>query len=605
MDLQSIKIIIKVMPESKSTKLSSLLRRLWNHLPVRRHKQFAVLLILIILASFAEVLSIGAVLPFLSVLTNPEVIYNNYYLKPILVVFGIDSPKELFFPIMILFAVAAIFAGLIRILLLWVSMRLSFATGADFSNTIYIKTLYQPYSIHVSRNSSEVISGITGKANGLVYSILLPIINILGSIFIIGSILGAIISMNPAIAISSFLGFGSIYALIAFLAKNRLKNNSEIISLESDRVFKSLQEGLGGIRDVLLDGSQAVYCGIYKESDQRLRQALASNSFTAVSPRYAMEAMGLVLIAGFAYFVSGQGSITNTLPILGALALGAQRLLPVLQQGYYAWAVIRSSDKLLLDVLELLDQPLPKYANLPKADPLVFNTSIDLINCSFRYNLEGPWIIRNLNLSIPKGNRIGFIGETGSGKSTLIDIIMALLTPTEGQLSIDACVVSEENVRSWQSTIAHVPQHIFLSDTSIAENIAFGSRLEEIDIAKVKIAAEKAQLAKFIQELKYGYDTKVGERGVRLSGGQRQRIGIARALYKDAKVIIFDEATSALDNETEKAVMEAINGLGRDLTVIMIAHRLSTVQECDKIIELSNGSISRIGTYKEIFLNGK
>ena len=182
---------------------------------------------------------------------------------------------------------------------------------------------------------------------------------------------------------------------------------------------------------------------------------------------------------------------------------------------------------------------------------------------------------------------------------------MALLTPTEGQLSIDACVVSEENVRSWQSTIAHVPQHIFLSDTSIAENIAFGSRLEEIDIAKVKIAAEKAQLAKFIQELKYGYDTKVGERGVRLSGGQRQRIGIARALYKDAKVIIFDEATSVLDNETEKAVMEAINGLGRDLTVIMIAHRLSTVQECDKIIELSNGSISRIGTYKEIFLNGK
>lgn len=584
--------------------LSPLLLRLWNYLTLRRQKQFALLFFLIILASFTEVLSIGAVLPFLSVLTNPETIYDNPLVKPIFESFGIHSSKELFLPVTIMFAVAAIIAGVIRLLLLRVTMRLSFATGADLSNEIYRKTLYQPYSVHVSRNSSEVISGITGKANGLVYSIILPITNLLGSLFIIGSILAAIISMDPVIAISSFVSFGGIYGIIALLAKNSLKKNGEVISEESNKVFKSLQEGLGGIRDVLLDGSQAVYCQIYKTSDSKLRQAMAGNGFTIAGPRYAMEALGMVLIAIFAFFTIKQGGLSSALPMLGALALGAQRLLPVLQQGYYAWATIRSNDKLLLDVLELLDQPLPAYANLPRANPLNFQSSIELQNCSFQYNNDGPLVIKNLNLEIEKGSRVGFIGETGSGKSTLIDILMALLEPTQGALSIDGTIITVDNMRSWQSTISHVPQNIFLSDTTIAENIAFGLAVEDIDYDKVKLAAEKAQIAKHIEGLKKGYHTFVGERGIRLSGGQRQRIGIARALYKDATVIVFDEATSALDNETEKAVMEAINGLGRDLTVVMIAHRLSTVQECDKIIELSKGNISRIGTYKDLFLTG-
>ncbi len=592
------------MPQKESKLISPLLMRLWNHLSVKRHHQFLFLFFLIVFASFTEVLSIGAVLPFLSVLTSPETIYNNPHLKPILISLGIYSSQDLFLPVTILFAFAAVLAGIIRLLLVWITMRLSFATGADLSNEIYRKTLYQPYSVHVSRNSSEVISGITGKANGLVYSIILPITNLLGSLFIIGSILSAIISMNPAIALTSFFSFGGVYGVIALLAKNGLKKNGEVISQESNKVFKSLQEGLGGIRDVLLDGSQAVYCQIYKVSDSKLRQAMAGNGFTIASPRYAMEALGMVLIAAFAFFTINQGGLSSALPMLGALALGAQRLLPVLQQGYYAWATIRSNDKLLLDVLELLDQPLPAYANLPKAKPINFQSKIELKNCSFQYNSDGPLVLNTLNLKIDKGSRVGFIGETGSGKSTLIDILMALLEPTQGALSIDGTIITVDNMRSWQSTISHVPQNIFLSDTTIAENIAFGLAVEEIDYDKVKLAAEKAQIATHIEGLKNGYHTYVGERGIRLSGGQRQRIGIARALYKDASVIVFDEATSALDNETEKAVMEAINGLGRDLTVIMIAHRLSTVQECDKIIELSKGSISRIGTYKDLFLNG-
>lgn len=581
--------------------LSSMLLRLWRHLSERRHRQFVLLLILIVIASFTEVLSIGAVLPFLSVMTSPETIYNNPLLQSKLQWMGILSPKELFLPTAILFALAAILAGVIRLILLQATMRLSFATGADLSNTIYRNTLYQPYSVHVSRNSSEVINGIIGKANGLVYSIILPITNFLGSIFIIGSILAAIISMDPVIALSSFISFGGIYGIIAFLAKNSLKRNGEVIAEESNKVLKSLQEGLGGIRDVLLDGSQNIYCDIYKVSDSKLRQAMAANGFTIASPRYVMEALGMVLISGFAYFTINQGGLSGALPILGSLALGAQRLLPVLQQGYYAWGTVRSSDKLLLDVLELLDQPLPAYASLPPAKPLEFNKSIEILNCNFKYQDDSPLVLESLNLKIEKGTRVGFIGATGSGKSTLIDLIMALLMPTNGQLNIDDQKITEENMRSWQATIAHVPQSIFLSDTTIAENIAFGVPLAKIDFNKVKLAAEKAQIASHIEGLKNGYNTLVGERGVRLSGGQRQRIGIARALYKDASVVVFDEATSALDNETEKAVMEAIDGLGKDLTIIMIAHRISTVKNCDKIIELSKGKVSRMGTYSELF----
>ncbi len=272
------------MPQKNSKQVSSLIVRLWDHLSAKRHRQFLLLFFLIVFASFTEVLSIGAVLPFLSVLTSPEAIYDNPQFKPILIWAGIYSSKDLFLPVTILFASAAILAGVIRISLVWITMRLSFATGADLSNEIYRKTLYQPYSVHVSRNSSEVISGITGKANGLVYSIILPITNLLGSLFIIGSILAAIISMDPIIAFTSFFSFGGIYGVIAYLAKNGLKRNGEIISQESNKVFKSLQEGLGGIRDVLLDGSQIVYCQIYRVSDSKLRQAMAGNGFTIASP---------------------------------------------------------------------------------------------------------------------------------------------------------------------------------------------------------------------------------------------------------------------------------------------------------------------------------
>jgi len=320
-----------------------------------------------------------------------------------------------------------------------------------------------------------------------------------------------------------------------------------------------------------------------------------------------MEAIGMTFIAGLAYLMTQQESgMAAAIPVLGALALGAQRLLPALQQAYASYSAIKGSKSSFEDVLNLLSQPLPEYADQPLPEPIPFTKEIKLNNLNFRYIEGSPWILKNVNLSLKKGSRIGFMGVTGSGKSTLLDIIMGLLPATEGGLIIDNHTINDQNRRAWQAHIAHVPQNIYLSDSTIEENIAFGIEKELINHQRVKKAAQQAQIAELIEQWKDGYQTFVGERGVRLSGGQRQRIGIARALYKQADVLIFDEATSALDNETEQAVMSAIEGLDKKLTILIIAHRLTTLKSCNKIIKLDKDNIINILSYKEILKsNGK
>ena len=580
-------------------------------------------------ASFAEILSIGAVLPFLAVLTAPEKIINHPTTQSLIHTFGYTtipsslnplhsalstqhsalsflSTQDILLILTTTFALAALISGAMRLLLLWASTRLSFATGADLSIGIYRRTLYQPYAVHVARNSSEVISGISGKASGIIYSIVLPSATLFSSSIMLVAILIALLSVDPIIALSAFGGFGVIYLSIIKLTQKQQATNSQCIAIESTQVIKSLQEGLGGIRDVLIDGSQATYCQIYRNADQPLRRAQGSSVFIGSSPRYAIEALGMVLIAALAYTLANQPEgIAKGIPILGALALGAQRLLPVLQQAYGSWSQIQGGQASLHDTLDLLDQPMPDYVDQPVANPIPFDHKIDLRNLSFRYTPQTPLVFNNLNLTIKKGCRIGFIGITGSGKSTLLDIIMGLLLPTEGTLQIDSEPITTSNHRAWQAHIAHVPQAIFLADSTIEENIAFGVPKGKVNHEQVKQAAEQAQIADIIETWPKKYKTFVGERGIRLSGGQRQRIGIARALYKQANVIIFDEATSALDNETEQAVMQSIEDLGKDLTILIIAHRLTTLKNCDQIVELADGGIKRIGTYNEIISKDK
>lgn len=581
-------------------KLSALLVQLFQHISPRRRFQFGLMMFLTLISSLAEVISLSAVVPFIGILTQPERVFSSPMLSGYIQWVGISTPGELILPLAAMFSAAAIFAGALRLLLLWISIRLSNVTGADLSVEVYRRTLYQPYRVHVARSSSEIISGITQKVASAT-SVLTSLITVVTSAVLFVAILLTLFFIDPYVASVAMLCFGSGYGLIAWKTRMRLKINSQCIAQQQTQVVKTLQEGLGAIRDVLLDGTQSIYSGIYKNSIQQLQKATGENQYITLAPRYVMEALGMILVAIFAYSLSNQpGGIGAALPILGALALGAQRLMPLLQQLYGNWSVVAGSQVALSDVVELLQQPLPDDAGASMPDPIQFADSIKFESVNFRYVNEGPWILKDVNLTIPKGSRIGFVGSTGSGKSTAMDLLMSLLEPTEGKIHVDGNLVGGIHRRAWQRTIAHVPQSIYLADATIAENIAFGVPPSQIDMDSVQRSARQAHIAEFIEASPQGYNATVGERGVRLSGGQRQRIGIARALYKKATVLVFDEATSALDSETESAVMQAIESLGRDLTVLIIAHRITTLGGCDLIYQLDKGRIVSSGTYQEL-----
>jgi ATP-binding cassette subfamily B protein len=582
--------------------LGQLFRRLWQHLNTRRRLQLGGLTALMLASSAAEVFSIGAVLPFIGVMTAPERLLELRLARPILDFLALTDPRELLAPLMGLFACAALLSGALRLLLLWSQIRLSNAIGADFSIQVYERTLYQPYRVHVARHSSEIHAGMA-KTNNLVHFMIYPTLSLVGSAAVLIAVLGALLAVDPGIASAAMIGFGGIYLVIIRLTKRRVARNSQLLAAQQGRVGKALQEGLGGIRDVLIDGSQQTYVALYRSAYRPVQLAGGNNHFINSSPRYLIEALGMILIAGLAYSMArSPKGIDSAIPVLGALALGAQRLLPILQNIYAAFIQIRGGQAGSQDALDLLDQPLPAAARQPRPPALPFRHSLAVRNLSFRYSPTTPWVLQDLSLEIPRGHRVGFIGATGSGKSTLIDVIMGLLHPETGGLVVDGTPVTPALTRAWQAHIAHVPQAIFLADVSIAENIAFGIPSGEIDPARVRAAARQARIAETIESWPEGYDTLVGERGVRLSGGQRQRIGIARALYKRADVLIFDEATSALDSETETAVMAAIEGLDREVTLLMIAHRTTTLRNCDLIVELADGRIRRQGSYADLLL---
>ena len=582
--------------------MRTLLTHLWKHISRKRRIQLGILFCVMLVASFAELFSVGMVIPFLGVLTTPELMYEHWFVRPVVVHLGLKNPQDLLLPTTLTFGVAVILAAIIRFYLVWLQARVSMGIVTEMAVETYWRTLHQPYAFHIARNSSEIISSILNKVGGGIGATIGPLLVLISSALITVTILVALILFNPVVALSSFLGFSTVYTIIVFLTKKRLARDSLKISQASNEVIKVLQEGLGGIRDILLDGTQTTYCSTYRNADVELRNAQASIQIISSAPKFVIESLGIVVIAVIAYsFSTKPGGVVTVIPLLGALAVGAQKLLPLLQQAYSSWVLILGAREPLRDVLDLLDHAPPEISDDKQhRSEIVYKREIRLEHISFRYTPQSPCVLRDICLTLPKGGRIGFIGTTGSGKSTLLDILMGLLQPTAGSLVIDEVVLTAANQRAWQARIAHVPQAIFLSDGTIAENIAFGLPRDEVDLERVKAAARQAQISGAIESWREQYDTLVGERGVRLSGGQRQRIGIARALYKQADVIIFDEATSALDNETERAVMQAIDGLGDHLTILIVAHRLTTLRNCTQIVELQNGELKQIGSYAGI-----
>jgi ATP-binding cassette subfamily B protein len=553
---------------------------------------------IMLVSSVAEVFSLASVLPFLAVLASPDKIWNIDFVQQLAITIGITYSAGLLMPVAVLFVVAAIVAASVRLLNIWLNGRMAAEIGSELSCEAYKRTLYQPYQVHVSRNSSIVITALQGQVASLIIMVN-AILAMLSNAFVLVGLLSALIVINTKIAFIAGGVFTFAYGCVILVGKQKLAENSKAVAKYSQLSLRALQEGLGAIRDVLLDNSQLLYIDIYRSSDRPLRLKIAQSNFIGAFPRYIMEAVGLCLIASVAYVMTNlKGGLSTSLPLLGGLALGAQRILPALQQTYSNWTLIRANKTDVESVLEALEQKLPISFHSRSIAPLTFNNIISFENVSFSYEANCSPVVKNLTFEIRKGERIGFIGKTGCGKSTTIDLLMGLLEPSSGIIAVDGRNIHEslnpQVIFSWRASIAHVPQLIYLADSSIAQNIAFGVPASEIDMQRVAASAKQAQISNFIESTPLGYDAYVGERGIRLSGGQRQRIGIARALYRLANVLVFDEATSALDTVTEVAFMGAIEALNPQLTIVMIAHRLSTLARCDRIFELDNGSIRRV-----------
>ena len=583
--------------DSENISNIDLLFDLWRLINSKRKKQIIILMLLTIISSLSEILSLVTVIPFLQVLIQPEEIYKFKIVEILLNYFGLNNSDQILFSVTTLFVGSAILTALIRLSNLWASNLIAAKIGIDFSYEAFKVILYKPYKFHIKRNSSETINTTTKEISSTVEAISLFLSLITSSLIVAGLVFGLIL-INWQIAIFSILLFSFSYFLVAYFTRQILVKNSKYILRNSISVIKAAQEGLGSIKDVLIHNAHKTYLDLYRNSDRPVRLKQAENASIAGSPRFLLEAIGIILISVLAYFFTTKGFHKyEIISSLGTLALAAQRLLPAMQNVYTSWASIKSNIASVNKVIKILNSSKNINVNHYSNKRIGFKNEIKFENVSFRYSKDTPWVLNSINLTIKKGEKVGIVGETGCGKSTFLDIIMGLLEPTKGKIYVDnICITSksENNLtQSWRNLIAHVPQDIYLSDTTVLNNIAFGIENNQINFDKVRSSARKAKIANFIDSKPQGFRSIVGERGISLSGGQIQRIGIARALYKDAEILIMDEATSALDNKTEEKIISEISSLSKNLTILMVAHRLTTLNNCDRIITFKDGRITK------------
>jgi ABC-type multidrug transport system fused ATPase/permease subunit len=577
--------------------LRSDLRTIFACLSRARRRELALLTLLMPATALAETLTVAAVVPFIALLSGQSVGPTLGKFADTLLAIGINRPLV---AAALLFALVVTVTAILRLALSWLSRHFAFVLGHEVSTEIQRRLLGQPYAYHLRTHSSEHLATLD-KVDLLVFDLVIQGVQAISAILIGAFILALLVAIDPLNSLVAILMIGGFYAIALVATRNRLQRHGAVINSAYEQRARFVQEAIGSIRDIILDHSQAATLDRFRAMDAAFAQARTKTAFLAVTPRYLIEAVGLIVIALLAIVIAGRsGGITAALPFFGALALGALRLLPLLSQLYGAWASMAVVEPILTDLAVLLRLPMADVSTVP--DRIEFRRSIDVKTVSFGYPDRVHHAIEDVALTIPKGARAAITGRTGSGKSTLADLLMGLIEPSRGSILVDGIPLSQDRLPGWQRSIAHVPQEIFLADDSIAANIALSSHGGEADRLRISSAARHAQLHDFIESLPRGYETRIGERGVRLSGGQKQRLALARALYKQAPVLVLDEPTSALDDQTEAAIVAALDELqSSGTTIIIVAHRLSTIAKCDPVLVLEAGRLVKSGSYAAIF----
>jgi ABC-type multidrug transport system fused ATPase/permease subunit len=571
--------------------------KLRDLLDAREKRQALVLLVLMLVLGVLEMVGVASIFPLFAVLSDPGIIQSNPYLRRTYETLGFANTNSFF-----IFLSAAVFLIIVA--------RTAFTAVTTYgllryaqmrSHTLSVKLLSsylrRPYTWFLNRHSADMGKSVLSEVEQVVRDSLIPALQLVSRLIIVAFIVGVVVAAEPVVAVSVFVGVSLVYGLVYLSMSGFLRRLGRARIAANRARYQIAQEVLGGVKEVKIGGLERGYLRRFENASLRFARLRVQFQLVRELPRHVLEliAIGSILIVIMALLMRADGNLGAALPVIALYAFAGLRLLPAVQTIYQSIVSLRFGGPALEALHAELSAPA-QAANWAAVAPLPLKREIALEHVSFAYPQAGRTALHDISLTIPVHTTVGLVGATGAGKSTLVDVILGLLEPQQGRLMVDGQAIDRSNVRAWQRSVGYVPQQIFLADESIAANIAFGMPPDKIDHAAVERAARMAMLHEFIvTELPKGYDTEVGERGVRLSGGQRQRVGIARALYHDPDVLVLDEATSALDNLTEKAVMEAVNNLARRKTIIMIAHRLSTVKGCDTIFLVDRGTIKVAG----------
>lgn len=584
--------------------MSKLIKQLFILLTPIQLKRFYVLQILVVIMAFMEIVGVASIIPFMALVGDASQLQQDTIIAQVYQSSGITSELKFVFLLGICVLVMLFTSAMISMFTIWRLSMFGSKVGAEIADRLYSHYLKQDWLFHATGSSAQLTKKIATESQRITGGVIMPLMQMNARIVLALLMSLAIFIYDPKIAIIGVTIFTIAYFILYKMVRMSLQQNGTAISQVNEQRFRLMNEGFGGIKDVLLLGRDNDFIKRFNQTGSTLAHSQGANAAMAQVPRYFMElvAFGSMVALVLYLIVNHDGSLGTILPILSVYALATFKLLPAFQQIYASTAQIKGNiaafESIQQDLTDSVQEKL--VTSKPEKGCLHPKQQISLENITFSYpGIEEP-TLSQLNISISVNSTIGIVGPSGSGKSTLIDVLLGLIEPHQGQLKIDSTIINDQNRRSWQNTIGFVAQNIFLSEGTIAENVAFGIPQNQVDLKQVQQALKLAQLTELLYNLERGIYTKVGERGIQLSGGQRQRIGIARALYHKAEVLVFDEATSSLDGITEKMIMEAIHNFSGQKTIIIIAHRLKTVQKCNQIFFIDKGQVVDQGTYQEL-----